>query len=147
MRLICAILLASLFIGCASSGASKEDDKVEIKVPGTTFFPSSGYDHTLNFKIQGRVKLDKYARCEKITVIVKEQNKLYLGWNAPDLLRLTDEDCRLPRQFDRATYREKEQVMQLSGSRLQNFLAENAKLENELMQWMFKNGLLEWPKR
>lgn len=126
-------LFALLLTACASSGGGSVRQ-----------VPENGYDHTPNYRFQAQVHADSLGRCQRIVVRVEAVNKLYTrGQKPPYRLQLADENCHSPVRFENARYVSDEgNVVQLSGMEVDRFLGENIKLEDELIGWLWREGVI-----
>ena len=104
--------------------------------------PSNGYVQTQNYQFQAQVQSDEKGQCQRIVVNVRAVNKLYTRGMPPSRLQLVDEDCYSPVRFESARYvSDKGSPVQLSGIEVDRFLADNVLLEDELIGWLWREGL------
>jgi hypothetical protein len=126
----CLLLLVQ---GCASSNSGSFRQ-----------VPENGYEHTTNYRFQAQVHTDAQNRCQRIVIRVRAVNKVYTrGQQPPYRLQLADEDCNSPVRFENARYISEEgTIVQLSGNEVDRFLGENTQLENELISWLWREGVI-----
>lgn len=130
--LITLFLLAFLVQACASSNGGSVRQ-----------VPENGYEQTQNYQFQAQVHADSLGRCQRIVVRVEAQSKLYTRGKPPSRLQLIDEDCFSPVRFESARYlSDRGNVVQLSGTEVDNFLARNSRLEDELIGWLWREGII-----
>ena len=106
--------------------------------------PENGYSRTINYQFQAQVHADSVGSCERIVVRVRPINKRYTRGAPPSRLRLFDDDCSSPVRFERVQYlseRTGEQVS-LHGPEIFRFWGDNARLENELVEWLWREGVI-----
>ena len=106
--------------------------------------PEDGYEQTLHYQFQAQIHGDSLGQCKKMVVRVKALNKVYRGGEPPPRLQLFDDDCIDPIRFERVQYVSKEtgEHVRLSGSAVIHFLSEHARLENELIGWLWREGII-----
>lgn len=106
--------------------------------------PEDGYEQTLNYQFQARVHSDSSGKCQMMVVSVRPIAKMYSGGEPPSRLQLFDDDCVSPVRFERAHFISKEtgEQVRLSGSEVTRFLGEYQRLENELMGWLWRAGVI-----
>ena len=129
-RLPFAALLIAVLLVPACSGTSVQVQRV----------PEDGFTQTRNYQFQARIRADTLGNCETMTVRVKGVNKLYMRGAPPSRLRLFDDDCARPVQFERVEYvsRETQHHVRLSGFEVARFLSGHGRLEHELMRWLWR---------
>ncbi len=106
--------------------------------------PENGYDRTLNYQFQAQVHADSLGECRSIVVRVKALNKMYSREEPPSRLQLFDDDCMSPVRFERVQFVSKEtgEPMRLSGTEVVHFLSDYHRLEDELMGWLWRAGVI-----
>lgn len=106
--------------------------------------PKDGYDKTTNYQFQARVHADSLGQCQMLTVRVKALSKIYSKGEPPPRLKLFDDDCMSPVRFERVHFISKENggQVRLSGSDVAHFWSENARLEDELIGWLWRAGAI-----
>ncbi len=106
--------------------------------------PEHGYDQTLNYQFQAQVHADLEGRCKQIIVRVRPLNKVYWRKPPPDRLQLFDDNCFSPVRFERVHYISKRtgQSVRLSGREVIQFMSEYSHLENELIGWLWRKGII-----
>lgn len=106
--------------------------------------PENGFEQTLNYQFQARVHSDEDNKCEQLTVEVKAINKMYSEGEPPPRLQLYDDDCQSPVRFERAQYVSKDtgEHIWLSGPEVGRFLGGFKNLENELVGWLWRAGVI-----
>lgn len=125
-------LVALLMSACVSSGSASVRQ-----------VPENGYDHTQNYRFQARVHADSLGQCQRIVVRVEALNKLYTKDRPPYRLQLIDENCYSPVRFENARYvSDNGAPVQLSGTEVDRFLDNNVTLENDLMSWLWHEGVI-----
>ena len=135
--LLRAILLGAgafiLFVLSACSGSGLRVEHV----------PSDGYFRTINYQFQAQLHLDETGRCRKMVVRVRPLNKGYSEGEPPPRLQFFDDDCASPLRFERAQFvsREGTQV-QLYGTEVTRYLGQFNHLENELVGWLWREGMI-----
>lgn len=130
--LITLCLVAFLLQACASSSGGSVRQ-----------VPENGYEQTQNYQFQAQVHSDSLGRCQRIVVRVEAQSKLYTRGKPPSRLQLVDEDCMSPVRFESARYlSDRGNVVQLSGIEVDNFLGRNTRLEDELIGWLWREGVI-----
>ena len=106
--------------------------------------PEDGFERTLNYQFQAQVHADSLGKCHMMVVRVKALNKFYGAGEPPPRLQLFDDDCLSPVRFERAQYvsRETGEQVRLSGPAVNQFLGSFARLENELIGWLWRAGVI-----
>ena len=106
--------------------------------------PEDGYDHTLHYQFQAQVHGDSLGNCKMMVVRVKSFSKDYSSEELPARLQLFDDDCMSPLRFERVHYISKETGahIRLSGSAVIHFLSEHIRLEDELIGWLWREGVI-----
>ncbi len=106
--------------------------------------PQNGFAQTLNYQFQAQVHADSSGHCRMMTVQVKPLNKVYSSGEPPSRLQLFDDDCASPVRFERAQFVSKEtgEHVRLSGSEVYRFLSNYTRLENELIGWLWRAGII-----
>ena len=106
--------------------------------------PENGYAQTLNYQFQAQVHADENGVCRMMTVRVKPLNKVYSKQEPPDRLQLFDDDCSSPLRFERVQYisRETGKQVRLSGVEVSRFLSDYSRLEDELVGWLWRAGVI-----
>lgn len=106
--------------------------------------PESGYAKTINYQFQAAVHFDSLGTCRQMSVRVKPISKGYAYDKPPDRLQLFDDDCTRPVKFDRVQYLSNRtgELVRLSGIDLEVFWDEFARLQFELMDWLFQEGAI-----
>lgn len=106
--------------------------------------PEDGYEQTLHFQFQAQVHSDSLGTCKRMMVRVKVLTKVYAQEQLPPRLQLFDDDCISPLRFERVRYvslQTGEQV-RLSGSAVIHFLSDYTRLEDELIGWLWREGIM-----
>lgn len=126
------LMLTVLLQGCAGAGSQV------LRVP------PEGYDQTTNYQFQAQVHADAQGTCQQLVVRVKALNKLYTQDAPPSRLQLFDDDCEYPIQFERVQYlsRQTGENVRLVGAEIDHFWGENVRLQNELMAWLWREGVV-----
>lgn len=125
-------LLALGLQACASSGGGSVRQ-----------VPENGYEQTQNYQFQAQVHADSTGRCQRIVIRVEALSKLYTRGKPPSRLQLIDEDCYSPVRFESARYlSDRGNVVQLSGTEVDRFLSQNSRLEDELIGWLWREGVI-----
>ena len=129
--LLLAALLVSAVILPACSGPWLQIRQV----------PEDGYEHTLHYQFQAEIHDDTDGNCKRMVVRVKAFNT---KTDPPPRLQLFDDDCLSPVRFERVHYLSKEtgEHIRLSGFAVFHFLSEHVRLENELVGWLWKEGVI-----
>jgi hypothetical protein len=106
--------------------------------------PEDGYAETLNYQFRATVHADTLGNCRTMSVEVKPINKVYSGGEPPSRLQLFDDDCRSPVRFERAQFISNESgaPVRLSGSEVNRFLRNFVRLEDELIGWLWREGVI-----
>ena len=107
--------------------------------------PENGYEQTLHYQFQAQVHGDSLGACKMLVVRVKALNKVYTRGDAPPpRLKLFDDDCMSPLRFERVHYLSKEtgEPVRLSGPAVIHFLSEHIRLEDELIGWLWREGVI-----
>ena len=106
--------------------------------------PEDGYKQTLNYQFQARVHSDSLGECKMIVVRVKALNKVYTKEPPPSRLQLFDDDCMSPVRFERVHYISNEtgEHVRLQGPEVVRFLSEHIRLEDELIGWLWREGVI-----
>ena len=105
-------------------------------------FPDNGYAQTLNYQFQAQVHTDSEGRCKKMSVRVRPLNKVYWKEPPPERLQLFDDDCMSPVRFERIHYINNEGIVQLSGPEITQFWSSYFRLEDELVGWLWREGII-----
>ena len=136
-RVILLFLLAGVFAVALSACGGSSWLRVR-------HVPENGYAETLNYQFRASVYADSLGNCQMLTVQVRPISKLYSGDEPPDRLQLFDDDCRSPVRFERAQYisRETGESVRLSGTQVNRFLGDFVRLEDELMGWLWRAGVI-----
>ena len=107
------------------------------------YVPENGYAETLNYRFRATVHADSLDNCRTMSVEVRPINKVYSGGAPPSRLQLFDDDCRSPVRFERAQFiSESGQPVRLSGSEVNRFLSNFVRLEDELIGWLWRAGII-----
>ena len=103
--------------------------------------PEDGYGHTLHYEFQAQIHDDTDGNCKRMVVRVKAFNT---KTDPPPRLQLFDDDCLSPVRFERVHYISKEtgEHVRLSGSAVFHFLSDHARLEDELVGWLWRAGVI-----
>ena len=106
--------------------------------------PKDGYGQTTNYQFQARVHADESGACKMMTVRVKALSKRYVRGAPPPRLQLFDDDCMSPLRFERVNYLSEEtgERVNLHGPDVIRFWSENVRLENELVGWLWRAGVI-----
>ena len=106
--------------------------------------PENGYEQTRNYQFQAQVHADESGECKMMVVRVRPLNKLYSKGEPPSRLQLFDDDCMSPLRFERAHYISKQTGGQvnLHGSEMVHFWSDNVRLESELIEWLWREGVI-----
>lgn len=106
--------------------------------------PEDGFAQTLNYQFQAQVHADSLGNCHMLIVEVKPLNKVYNEGEPPPRLKLFDDNCNSPVRFERAQYvsRETGESVRLTGPQVGRFLDSFARLENELVGWLWRAGII-----
>lgn len=106
--------------------------------------PEDGYERTLNYQFQAQVHSDSLGNCRMMMVRVKALNKMYSKQEPPPRLQLFDDDCMSPLRFERVHYVSKQtgEHIRLSGTDVVHFFSDNARLESELIEWLWYEGVI-----
>ena len=132
LLIVTALLSALLLQACASTQ------------PQVRTVPEDGFAHTLHYQFRAQVYADSLGECQHFTVRVKALNKGYSNGAPPPRLRLWDDDCMRPIRFERMQYISPEtgEQVRLNGTEVGHFWGENVRLQNELMTWMWRAGVI-----
>ncbi len=130
--------LVLLFIAGLLSACSGASDLVMREVP------VNGFAQTLNYEFQAQVYENAQGQCKRMTVRVKPLNKVYWRTPPPDRLQLFDDDCYSPIRFERIQYIAGNAggVVRLSGPQLNLFWSEQFRLQDELLGWLWRQGIM-----
>ena len=133
--LLSAILLGiglCLFQGCA---------KTWLRVQQ---IPENGYARTINYQFQAQVHADSLGACERMVVRVRPLNKRYTKGAPPSRLQLFDDDCMSPVRFERVQYLSEQtgEPVSLHGPEIFRFWGDNVRLEGELIEWLWREGVI-----
>ena len=103
--------------------------------------PEDGYEQTLHYQFQAQIHDDAEGQCKMMIVRVKAFGTKE---DPPPRLQLFDDDCLSPLRFERVHYISKEtgEHIRLSGSAVFHFLSEHIRLENELVGWLWREGVI-----
>lgn len=126
------IFCASLVMaGCSGAGFQVQQ------------LPPNGYDQTLNYQFQAQVYSNAEGECMRMTVRVKALNKVYWKKPPPERLQLFDDDCMSPLRFERVQYYSADDaaLVRLVGIEVSRFWSEYFRLEDELMGWLWREGV------
>ncbi|MEM8486675.1 MAG: hypothetical protein AAF564_14070 [Bacteroidota bacterium] len=105
--------------------------------------PENGYEQTLNYQFQAQVHADEKGECQKIVIRVKPINKVYWKTPPPQRLQIYDDDCMAPVRFERLQYLARSGGMvRLNGIELSRFWSEQFRLEDELIGWLWREGII-----
>lgn len=106
--------------------------------------PDDGYERTRNYQFQAQIHSDSDGQCKMMSVRVKALNKLYSRDQPPPRLQLFDDDCMSPLRFERVQFisRETGEHVRLSGPDVVHFLSDNDRLEGELIEWLWSEGVI-----
>jgi hypothetical protein len=106
--------------------------------------PEDGFAQTLNYEFQAEVHDDESGRCRMMVVHVKALNKVYSKQAPPARLQLFDDDCNSPLRFERVQYVSMEtgKQVRLHDTDVVRFLADYSRLENELVGWLWREGVI-----
>ena len=126
------ILIGVTFVSCSGTGFQVQQ------------IPANGFEHTLHYQFQATVRSDSDGECKTITVRVKALNKLYTRGGPPPRLQLFDDNCMSPIRFERIQYitRDSGDPVRLSGMEINYFWSDHYRLENELMGWLWREGIM-----
>lgn len=134
LRLALPLLLVGLLMqGCLGSGFQAR------QVP-----ENGGFDQTRSYQFQALVHTDSDGVCQRRMVRVKPLSKLYTKVDPPPRIQLFDDDCERPLEFERAQYVSNEtgENVSLSGPEVARFWSENGRLQNELVGWLWRSGVI-----
>ena len=128
------ILLSLALVLPACSGAGLRMQQV----------PHNGYDSTIHYRFQAQVYSDDDGECQRLVVRVRPLNKVYWRTPPPDRLQLFDDDCMNPVRFERATFisPDTREPVQLFGPELNGFWSDQYRLQDELISWLWREGVL-----
>ncbi len=131
--LVAFLLVLGLFLQACSGG------RLYIRS-----VPDEGYGQTTNYQFQARIHADSVGTCTKMVVRVRPVNKLYLRGRPPSRLQLFDDDCIRPLRFERVNYVSERtgEAVRLSGPDVAQFFSNHFRLENELIAWLFDEGVI-----
>jgi hypothetical protein len=106
--------------------------------------PEDGFAQTLNYEFQAEVHDDESGRCRMLVVHVRALNKVYSKQEPPPRLQLFDDDCTSPLRFERVQYVSMEtgEQVRLHGTNVVRFLADYSRLEDELVGWLWRQGVI-----
>ena len=105
--------------------------------------PSDGFVRTINYQFQAKLHLDETGRCRNMVIRVRPLNKGYSEGEPPPRLQLFDDDCTSPLRFERAQFVSREGVqVQLYGIEVTRYLGQFNHLENELVGWLWREGVI-----
>lgn len=133
MRKLLILFSLALFLpACSGSGLRMQQ------------VPHNGYDHTINYRFQAQVYTDEDGECKRFVVRVRPINKVYWKQPPPDRLQLYDDDCLNPVRFERASFisPHTREPVQLYGPELTGFWSQQFRLEDELIGWLWRAGVL-----
>ncbi|MGH8223632.1 MAG: hypothetical protein ACREQZ_11730 [Woeseiaceae bacterium] len=108
------------------------------------YVPEDGFAQTINYEFQAEVHDDEGGRCRMMVVHVKALNRAYAKQEPPPRLQLFDDDCDSPLRFERVQYISMEtgEQVRLHGSDVRRFLADHSRLEDELVGWLWREGVI-----
>ena len=106
--------------------------------------PEDGFAQTINYQFQAEVHDDESGRCRMMVVHVEALNKVYTKQEPPARLELFDDDCNRPLRFERLQYVSTEtgKYVRLHGTDVVRFLAAYSRLEDELIGWLWREGVI-----
>jgi hypothetical protein len=106
--------------------------------------PEHGFAQTLSYEFQADVHDDERGRCRMMVVHVRALNKVYSKQEPPPRLQLFDDDCISPLRFERLQYVSMEtgEHVRLHGNNVVRFLAAYSRLEDELIGWLWRAGVI-----
>ncbi|HEY6209545.1 MAG TPA: hypothetical protein VIW28_10835 [Gemmatimonadales bacterium] len=106
--------------------------------------PEDGFSQTLNYEFRAEVHDDESGRCRMMVVHVRALNKVYSKQEPPPRLELFDDDCNSPLRFERVQYISMEtgQQVRLHGTAAGRFLADYSRLVDELVGWLWREGVI-----
>ena len=106
--------------------------------------PHNGYASTIHYRFQAQVYKDNDGECKRMVIRVRPLNKVYWREAPPDRLQLFDDDCLNPVRFERATFItiDTREPVQLFGPELNNFWSTQYRLQDELIGWLWREGVL-----
>ena len=106
--------------------------------------PEDGFAQTTNYQFQARVHADEEGACRMMTVRVRALSKRYVKGAPPPRLQLFDDDCASPLRFERVHYLSEETGgrVNLHGTDVARFWGDHARLENELVGWLWRAGVI-----
>lgn len=106
--------------------------------------PVDGFAQTINYEFQAEVHDDESGKCRKMVVHVKPLNKVYWKQEPPARLQLFDDDCSSPLRFERVQYISTGTGghVRLHDSDVVRFLADHSRLEDELVGWLWREGVI-----
>ena len=106
--------------------------------------PENGYGRTINYQFQAQVHADSLGSCERIVVRVRPISKRYTKGAPPARLQLFDDDCMSPVRFERVQYLSEQtgEHVNLHGPEIFRFWSDNTRLENELIGWLWREGVI-----
>ena len=106
--------------------------------------PEEGYEQTLHYQFQAQIHDDADGQCKMLAVRVKPFSTFYRAGQLPPRLELYDDDCMSPLRFERVHYISIEtgEHIRLSGSAVIQFLSEHIRLEDELIGWLWRQGVI-----
>ena len=126
------LILGTLIQGCKSSGITSHQ------------VPENGFAQSLNYQFQAKVHADEEGTCRRLVVLVRPINKLYSREAPPERLQLFDDDCLSPVRFERIYYtaRQTGEQVRLIGTEVIGFWNQNFRLESELSEWLWSEGII-----
>ena len=106
--------------------------------------PPDGFAQTLNYEFQAQVHDDEGGTCRMLVVHVRALNKVYSKQEPPPRLQLFDDDCTSPLRFERVQYVSLEtgEHVRLHANDVVRFLANYSRLEDELVGWLWRAGVI-----
>ncbi len=137
VRVLGGLLLANLlvfFLHACSAGPWLKVRQV----------PEDGYEQTLHYQFQAQIHGDSLGNCKKMVVRVKSFSKVFANDEIPARLQLFDDDCISPIRFERVQYISNEtgEHVRLSGTAVIHFLSDYIRLEDELLGWLWRQGVI-----
>ena len=130
LSVITLFTFALLFSACGSAGLRVQH------------VPDHGYEQTLNYQFQAQVFRDAAGQCRKLIVRVRPLNKIYWRAPPPERLQMYDDDCLSPVRFERVHYLASDGLIRLNGIEVSYFFSENFRLEDELIGWLWRSGII-----
>lgn len=106
--------------------------------------PADGFAQTINYELRADVHDDESGRCRMLVVHVRALNKVYSKQEPPPRLQLFDDDCNPPLRFERVQYVSMEtgKQVRLHDKDVVRFLANYSRLEDELVGWLWRQGVI-----